>query len=258
MPLEPSPPDCSYIQPQVRSVSVGRPFAWLGAAWADLCANPIASLAYGLLFAIAGDVITIFAWRKGQLFIIATSGFFLVGPFLAGGLYEISRSRAAGQTSTFFSSFAGGRRNAPELAMMGLLLAMIGLTWERITTWLFALLAPTITPDLLELLAEIHLSPDHRDLLLIWIMIGGALALFVFSITVVSVPMLLDRQIPCGIAIRTSLRTVNANLRLMIFWGAIVVILTGIGFLTLFFALIVFMPLLGHASWHAYRDLVKY
>jgi uncharacterized membrane protein len=88
-------------------------------------------------------------------------------------------------------------------------------------------------------------------------MIGGALALFVFSITVVSVPMLLDRRVPCGIAIRTSLRTVDANLLLMIFWGAIVVALTGIGFLTLFFGLIVLMPLLGHASWHAYRDLVE-
>ena len=257
MHLEPSPPDRSNIPPKVRSASIDRPFAWLATGWADLCANPTASLAYGLLFAIAGDVITIFAWRKGQLFIIATSGFFLVGPFLAGGLYEISRRRAAGQTSTFFSSFAGGRRNAPELTMMGLLLAMIGLTWERITTWLFALLAPTITPDLLELLVEIHLSTDHRDLLLIWIMIGGALALFVFSITVISVPMLLDRRIPCGIAIRTSLRTVDANLLLMILWGTIVVILTGIGFLTLFFGLIVLMPLLGHASWHAYRDLVE-
>jgi uncharacterized membrane protein len=107
------------------------------------------------------------------------------------------------------------------------------------------------------LLAEVHLSTDHRDLLLIWILIGGTVALIVFAITVVSVPLLLDRKTDFITAMRTSLRTVDANLLVMIFWGAIVVTLTAIGFLTLFFGLIVLMPLIGHASWHAYRDLVE-
>jgi uncharacterized membrane protein len=92
---------------------------------------------------------------------------------------------------------------------------------------------------------------------LIWILIGGTLALIVFAITVVSVPLLLDRKTDFITAMRTSLRTVDANLLVMIFWGAIVVTLTAIGFLTLFFGLIVLMPLIGHASWHAYRDLVE-
>jgi uncharacterized membrane protein len=243
--------------PRIRSVGIARPFAWLAAGWRDLCANPIASLAYGLLFAIAGDLITIFAWRNGQLFIVATSGFFLVAPLLAGGLYEISRRREAGQSSTFFVSLAGGRRNAVELTKLGLLLAAIGFAWERISTLLFAFLAPTISPDLLALLAEIHLSTDHRDLLLIWILIGGTLALIVFALTVVSVPLLLDRRTDFGTALRTSLRTVDANLVVMTFWGMIVVTLTALGFFTLFFGLIVLMPLIGHASWHAYRDLVE-
>ena len=242
---------------KVRSVALGRPLAWLAAGWQDLRASPIASLAYGLLFAIAGDLITIFAWRNGRLFIVATSGFFLVAPLLAGGLYEISRRREAGQRSTFFASLAGGRRNAGELAKLGLLLGVIGLAWERISTLLFGLLAPAITPDLLKLLAEIHFSTDHRDLLLIWILTGGTLALLVFSITVVSVPLLLDRPTNFRTAMRTSLRAVDANLRLMILWAAIVVTLTVLGFFTLFFGLIVLMPLIGHASWHAYRDLVE-
>jgi uncharacterized membrane protein len=257
MGLEPTPPDRGRPPPKVRSVSVGRPFVWLAAGWRDLRANPIASLAYGLLFAIAGDLITIFAWRNGQLFIVATSGFFLIAPLLAGGLYEISRRLEAGQSSTFFVSLAGGRRNSVELAKLGFLLGVIGFLWERISTLLFALLAPNISPDLLRLLAEIHLSTDHRDLLLIWILIGGTLALIVFAITVVSVPLLLDRKTDFITAIRTSLRTVDANLLVMTFWGAIVVALTAIGFLTLFFGLIVLMPLIGHASWHAYRDLVE-
>ncbi|MEF8700220.1 MAG: DUF2189 domain-containing protein [Candidatus Accumulibacter sp. UW26] len=243
--------------PRVRSVGIARPFAWLASGWRDLCASPIASLAYGLLFAIAGDLITLFAWRNGQLFIVATSGFFLVAPLLAGGLYEISRRRETGQSSTFFVSLAGGRRNALELAKLGLLLAAIGFVWERISTLLFAFLAPAISPDLLALLAEIHLSTEHRDLLLIWILIGGTLALIVFALTVVSVPLLLDRPTDLGTALRTSLRTVDANLVVMTFWGMIVVVLTALGFFTLFFGLIVLMPLIGHASWHAYRDLVE-
>lgn len=257
MGLEPTPPDRGHAPPKVRSVSVGRPFVWLAAGWRDLRANPIASLAYGLLFAIAGDLITIFAWRNGHWFIVATSGFFLIAPLLAGGLYEISRRLEAGQSSTFFVSLAGGRRNSVELAKLGLLLGVIGIAWERISTMLFAFLAPNIAPDLLALLAEVHLSTDHRDLLLIWILTGGTLALMVFAITVVSVPLLLDRKTDFITAMRTSLRTVDANVLVMILWGAIVVTLTAIGFLTLFFGLIVLMPLIGHASWHAYRDLVE-
>ncbi len=243
--------------PKVRCVSTARPFAWLHAGWRDLCANPIASLAYGLLFAIAGDLITIFAWRNGHLFIVATSGFFLIAPLLAGGLYEISRRRESGRSSTFFVSLAGGKRNAGELAKLGLLLAAIGVAWVRISTLLFAFLAPDIPPDLLTLLAEIHLSTEHRDLLLIWILIGGTVALIVFAITVISVPLLLDRPTSCATAMLTSLRAVDRNLLVMILWGTIVVVLTALGFLTLFFGLIVLMPLIGHASWHAYRDLVE-
>ena len=263
MRLEPFPadhanhPEHDSAPRKVRSVRVDRPFAWLAAAWRDLCANPIASLAYGMVFAIAGDVITIFAWRKGHLFIAAASGFFLIAPLLAGGLYEISRRREAGQSSTFFVSLAGGRRNVRELFKVGLLLGTIGLLWEQISTGLFALLAPDIPPDLLSLLAEMHKVPENRDLLSIWTLTGGTLALFVFAITVVSVPLLLDRQTGVITAMRTSLRAVDANLRLMVLWAAIVVALTLVGFATLFFGLIVLMPLIGHASWHAYRDLVE-
>ncbi|MEF8734223.1 MAG: DUF2189 domain-containing protein [Candidatus Accumulibacter meliphilus] len=242
---------------KVRSVAVGQPLVWLAAAWRDMRANPIASVSYGLLFAIIGDLITIFAWRQGHLFIAATSGFLLIAPLLCGGLYEISRRRQAGQSSTFLESLAGGRRNAGELIKLGLLLAIIGLCWERVSTLLFLVLAPHIPPDLLILLAEMPKLPENRDLMIIWLMSGGSLALLVFAITVVSVPLLLDRQVDFIVAMRTSLSAVDANIRLMVFWAALVAALTVLGIGTLFFGLIVLMPLIGHASWHAYRDLVE-
>ena len=242
---------------KVRSVAVGQPLVWLAAAWRDMRANPIASVSYGLLFAIIGDLITIFAWRQGHLFIAATSGFLLIAPLLCGGLYEISRRRQAGQSSTFLESLAGGRRNAGELIKLGLLLAIIGLCWERVSTLLFLVLAPHIPPDLLILLAEMPKLPENRDLMIIWLMSGGSLALLVFAITVVSVPLLLDRQVDFIVAMRTSLSAVDANIRVMVFWAALVAALTVLGIGTLFFGLIVLMPLIGHASWHAYRDLVE-
>ncbi|HPT49386.1 MAG TPA: DUF2189 domain-containing protein [Accumulibacter sp.] len=245
------------VSPSVHAVSATRIPAWLVAGWRDLRANPIASLAYGLLFAIAGDLITIFAWRNGHLFLAAVSGFFLVAPLLAGGLYEISRRHAAGQPSTFFVSLAGGRRNAPALIALGLFLAFIGLAWERLSTALFLLLAPTIPPDLLGLLAALPQSAEFRDLLFIWLLSGGILALLVFAVTVVSVPLLLDRDVGLVVAMRTSLRAFDLNPKVMLSWAAVVVLLTVLGFATLFFGLIVLMPLLGHASWHAYRDLIK-
>lgn len=249
--------DSRSTVPVVRKAPLTRTLVWLAAGWRDLLASPIASLAYGLLFAIAGDVITLFAWRNGQFFIAAASGFFLIAPLLAGGLYEVSRRRETGQSSTFFGSLAGGLRNARELIKLGVLLGALGLFWERISTSLFALLAPDITPDLLSLLAAMHQNIEHRDLLIIWLLSGGTLALLVFAVTVVSVPLLLDRPVGFVTALRTSLRCVDANLLLMTSWGAIIVLLTVLGFVTLFFGLVVLMPLIGHASWHAYRDLVE-
>lgn len=257
MGLDASPGERRRAPLGVRSVAIGQPLVWLAAAWRDMRAYPIASLSYGLLFAIAGDLITLFAWRQGHFFIAATSGFMLIAPMLCGGLYEISRRREQGLPSTFLVSLAGGRRNFGELARFGLLLAIIGLSWERVSTLLFLLLAPHIPPDLLILLGEMHKLPENRDLLFIWVISGGTLALLVFAISVVSVPLLLDRQVDFVSAMRTSLRAVDANIRMMLLWAAIVATLTVLGIATLFFGLIVLMPLIGHASWHAYRDIVE-
>lgn len=252
-----TPLDRHFALPGVRRVAQDRPLAWLKAGWRDLCANPIASLAYGLLFAIAGDLILIFAWRSPHLFTVAISGFFLIAPLLAGGLYEISRRQAAGRTSSFIDSLAGWRRNGQSMAMFGLLLALVGIAWERLSAVLFALLAPDLTPNLSAFVSSILGAHEYRSLTVVWFVAGGSLALFVFAISATSVPMLLDRDTDFVTAMMTSLRAVSLNLETMVLWAGLIVLLTLVGFATLLFGLIVLMPLLGHASWHAYRDLVK-
>lgn len=252
-----TPLDRHFALPGVRRIAQDRPLAWLKAGWRDLLANPIASLAYGLLFAMAGDFILIFAWRSPHLFTAAISGFFLLAPLLAGGLYEISRRQAAGQPSSFVDSLAGWRRNGQSMAMFGLLLALVGIAWERLSAVLFALLAPDLAPDLSTFVSSILGAQEYRSLTIVWFIAGGSLALFVFAISAVSVPMLIDRDTDFVTAMMTSLRAVSLNLETMVLWAGLIVVLTLLGFATLLFGLIVLIPLLGHASWHAYRDLVK-
>lgn len=252
-----TPLDRHFALPEVRHVALDRPLAWLKAGWHDLVANPIASLAYGLLFAIAGDLILLAAWHSAHLVTAAVSGFFLIAPLLATGLYEISRRQAAGQSSTFIDSLTGWRRNGQSIAMFGLLLALTGIAWERLSAVLFALLAPGLTPDLSAFISSILSSHEYRSLMIVWFIAGGSLALLVFALSAVSIPMLLDRDVDFVTAMMSSLRAVSDNLETMILWAGLIVVLTLLGFATLLFGLVVLMPLLGHASWHAYRDLVK-
>jgi len=252
-----TPLDRHFNLPAIARIQTERPFVWLQAGWRDLRANPIASLAYGLLFAMAGDFILLFAWQRPQLFTAAIAGFFLVAPLLAAGLYEISRRQAVGRASTFIDSLAGWRRNGQSIALFGLLLALIGIAWERLSAILFALLAEDLAPDLSAFAASVLCSEDYRALLITWFIVGGSLALLVFAISAVSVPMLVDRDCDFLTAVMTSLRAVSTNLEVMVLWAALIVSLTLVGFATLLFGLVILMPLIGHASWHAYRDLVK-
>ncbi|MFZ4534717.1 DUF2189 domain-containing protein [Propionivibrio sp.] len=249
--------DQQVAVPEVRRIGMDRPMVWLRSGWRDMRANPIASVAYGLLFAIAGDFILIFAWRTPYLFTAAVSGFFLIAPLLAGGLYEISRRQSEGQHSTFFDSLACWGRNGESMAMFGLLMAVATFMWERISSVFFALIIPDLAPDLWAFVPNVLLNREYRGLALTWFFIGATLALLVFSVSAVSIPMLIDRRVTAITAMITSLRAVALNIVPMLLWAALVVMLTLAGFATLLFGLIVFMPLLGHASWHAYRDLVK-
>jgi uncharacterized membrane protein len=259
-------PDLGHQEVKItlRRIAADRPLVWLRAGWQDLKANPIASLSYGLLFAIAGDVILLLALPHPHLFSLAVSGFFLIAPLLAAGLYEISRRHERGLPSTFVDSLAGWQRNGESIALFGLGLALVGIVWERISAILFALLYSgdsRVGMSIIDFVTSVAQTANNLSFISAWFIAGGCLALLVFALTAISVPMLLDRSNESGgdlvTATLTSLRAVLLNLDTMILWGAIIVTLTLIGFASLLFGLIVLMPLLGHASWHAYRELVE-
>lgn len=247
-----------------RRVAVDRPLRWLKAGWQDLKANPVASLAYGLLFAIAGDIILLLALPYPHLFSLAVSGFFLVAPLLAAGLYEISRRQSRGQPSLFIDSLAGWRRNGETLALFGLALALVAIAWERTSAILFALLyqgAGGVGSGILDFVRTVVLSGQHLGFVTAWFVAGGVLASLVFAASAISVPMMIDRDNADGgdliTATLTSVRAVLLNLDVMLLWAMLLVVLTLLGFATFLFGLIVVMPVLGHATWHAYRDLVE-
>ena len=141
--------------------------------------------------------------------------------------------------------------------MFGLMLALLMLLWERFSAVAFALLSGGGAFSGSALLTEIILSGEHLPFVLTWLVMGGVLAALVFALAVVAVPMMLDRQTDVVTAMATSLRATLANPLPLLVWAAVIVTLTLLGFATLLFGLVVIMPILGHASWHAYRDLVE-
>lgn len=243
--------------PETRKIAWDRPLAWLQLGWQDLRANPLPSLAYGLLFALGGDLIILAAINHPHLLTVAISGFFLVAPLLAAGLYELSRRRAAGEKPLFIESIQCYRRNGQSLAMFGLIIALTVVFWERFSAVAFALFGSTSGVDSAVFLSRIILSGEHNAFAVTWFAFGGLLALFVFSLSVVSVPMLLDRDCDFVTAMFTSLQAFLANSVPLLLWAALIVALTLTGFATLLFGLVILMPILGHASWHAYRELVE-
>lgn len=241
----------------IRHIAADRPLAWLKAGWDDLKANPLPSLAYGLLFALGGDLIILAALDRPHLLTVAISGFFLIAPLLAAGLYELSRSRAGGERLMFIDSLRCFRRNGQSLAFFGLILALAMLFWERVSAVTFALVAIDTPAMASAYLSDIIFSGEHLAFTLTWMAAGGLLALLIFALSVVAVPMMLDRNTDVATAMMTSLRAFGQNIGPLLLWAGLIVALTLFGFATLLFGLIVILPILGHASWHAYRELVE-
>lgn len=247
--------DRHFPVPAVQRVHLNRPAYWLRAGLDDLFANPVPSLAYGLLFSIGGDLILLASLREPYLFMTALSVFFLLAPLLAAGLYELSRQRAAGAKPTFIDSLAGLGRNTPALTLYGVLMAVVAVFWEQVTAVSFDLVANQGVgfSQLIHLLT----AGEHRAFMATWLILGACLALLVFAFSVVSVPMMLDRDTDFLTALATSLRAFSLNLEAMVLWAGIILLLVFMSFASLMVGLVFAMPILGHATWHAYRELVK-
>jgi uncharacterized membrane protein len=241
--------------PDIRSVSAIAPLRWLAAGWGDFRAHPLGSAFYGACFAVMGAMI-FFVFRHAYQYVSAlVTGFFLVGPFFAIGLYDLSRRRERGEPAWLAPTLDAWRANVGAVGMFALVLTVVLLVWARASLIVFALFFTYDMPDMHGFLAQI-VSLDHIEFLLAYLCVGGFFAVLVFAISVVSVPMMLDRNTDGIVAVLTSLRVFTANVPAMIVWGILIVALTLLGFAAWFVGLVIAVPVIGHATWHAYRELV--
>jgi uncharacterized membrane protein len=241
--------------PVIRVVPVMRPFAWLANGWRDLAYAPGVSLVHGFIVAIGGWVIASLALMWLPLLPGAFSGFVLVAPILATGLYEMSRCRERGKPGDMACAMDAWRRGTRPLVWLGLGLAMAGTAWVLVSAVLVALFVTAPITGAEAFVRHVILS-QGSNLFPVWMALGAFGASLVFAATVVSAPFLLDRDTDLFTAVWTSVQVVGANPIAMAVWAAIIMVATALSMATAMLGFIVMIPVIGHATWHAYRDTV--
>lgn len=242
--------------PFVRRVAHDRPWEWLQRGWRDLVSIPTISIAYGAAVAAAGYLLVFLLWEIQALYLVlpVAGGFMLAAPFVAVGLYDASRRMETGQKVSFAAILFAWRRPL-QIGLFGILLLLVHFAWMRTAMLWFVLYFHQGTPPL-DRLPLYLLEPGNLFFLVIGTMMGAGFALVTFAISVVSLPLLVDRNIDLISAILTSIKAVVQNPKAMLLWAGLVALFTAVGLATFFIGLILLFPLVGYASWHAYRDLV--
>ncbi|WP_296447457.1 DUF2189 domain-containing protein [Rhodoferax sp. UBA5149] len=262
------PPQFSAASPApgVRTIALMQPVHWLVLAWRDLLRCGWISLAHGLLLALFGAALLVAAHNRFWLLAGAFSGFLVVAPVLATSLYALSRALERGEQAdarVVLKTWLNWQNNNFNkwgndywcLVQFGALLALAGTGWVLTSAALITLLAPVPINTPVDFIRHVVLA-RNGFLFELWLALGGVLAAPIFASSVITIPLLLDRRLTLLRAVLTSWRAVLANPLPMAFWAALIMGLTLLGLGSALLGLTVVIPLLGHASWHAYRDLV--
>jgi len=239
----------------INRLDSGAPFRWLDKAWHDLVASRFQGLFYGGIFVLMSYLISWQYATKWQLTMGLVSGFFLVGPFICTGLYDLSRQLEVDGKARLLPSFSCWRRNIGSIAFFSIVLTFAMIVWARVSVILFALSSNTSFPDLKGVLGMIF-SFDNPQFVMLWAGVGFVFASLVFAISVVSVPLMLDRRADTMMAVFASFRALQKNPRPMYIWAALIVVVIGISMLAGYIPLLLTAPLIGHATWHAYREVI--
>lgn len=243
----------------VRLVGTDQPFRWLTAGWRDFRAAGLLSVAHGLIFVAAGLILTVGLVFAGLTYLIAPliAGFMLVGPALTVGFYAISRDLEAGRTPSAATALAAWRANAAGLLSLGLLLVIFLVVWMRFAAVIFAVCFPYAPLDVQSLLNAALFTADGLTFLAIGTIVGAGMAALAFAAGAFSLPLLLDRKLGMLEAVVTSAVAVVLNARAMAVWAGLVVLFTGAGLAAGYVGLAITLPLIGHATWHAYRAVIR-
>jgi len=238
------------------SVEFDAPWRWLRLGWADFRRNPGPGLFHGILLALFGWLLMFLARDEFWLLAGAFSGFLIVAPILTTGLYQVSRNCATGHCVGMQEVLNLWRSGDGRLVRFGLLLSLAGTGWVITSAALITLFAPEPIHNPTDFLRHVVLSRSSW-LFEVWMLMGGLLAAPVFASSVVAIPMLVDTRVTVLQAVHTSWRAVATNPVVMGIWALAIMALTVLGMVTGLLGMVVTIPLLAHASWHAYRELTR-
>jgi uncharacterized membrane protein len=248
------------VYPDVRRISVADVFAALRQGLDDFWEKPSHYVFLCLIYPIAGLVLA--RWTSGAnllpLLFPLMSGFALIGPFAALGLYEISRRRELGLDTSWRHALEVRHSPAiPSIVAVGVLLLALFIAWILTAQALYVnLFGPEAPMSISSFMNQVFTTPEGMRMIILGNGIGFVFAVIVLCTSVIAFPLLLDRDVGALSAIVTSIKAVLANPIPMALWGLIVAALLLVGFLTLFVGLAIFIPVLGHATWHLYRKVV--
>ena len=240
---------------RMREVGWLQPLRWLALGWRDLLACPAPGIAHGAAIAAFGALLLTFAHDRFWLLSGAFSGFLIVAPILATGLYRVSRELEQGRCTTLRETLAVWVPRDGRLVVFGLLLGFAGTGWVLTSASLVTGFASVPVTRPVDFLRHVVLQ-DSSLLFPVWLLLGGVLAAPVFASSVVALPLLLDTRSSVMGAVLTSWRVVLHNPLPMAVWAALLLALTLAAMALALLGLVVVVPWLAHASWHAYRDLV--
>jgi uncharacterized membrane protein len=247
--------------PSVRRMAMGDIGAALAAGFRDYLKKPMMGLFFSHVYVVGGWLLYIFFFVTDQIWwaIPITVGFPLLGPFLAVGLYEVSRRLEAGQREWRRNDIFGviWRQRARQLPLMSWVIIVYFLFWSFFAHMLFALfLGPSALTNVTSSYAYL-LQPEGLLMLLVGTAFGAAFAFVLFCLTVVSLPLLLEKELDFVTAMLTSIAVVRRNPIVMMAWGLTIAGLTFVGMLPGLFGLFIVLPVLGHATWHIYRRALE-
>jgi len=231
------------------------PLNWLQLGWADFKRCPRIGLFYGLCFFIMGHAL-LAVFQNAPAYVLALSaGFLLMGPFLCLGLYDASKAmQTRSHRPSLRASLVAWRPTKGTMGIFAGVLLILELLWGRASLVVFAVTFNTM-PTTDHLLAQL-LNPENLSFLITYTIVGGLFATLIFVTSVISIPMIMDRQTDAVSAGLTSIRASLQNPGVMFFWGALITLLIGLAMLPYFLGLLIVGPVIGHATWHAYRHIV--
>ncbi|MSQ59494.1 MAG: DUF2189 domain-containing protein [Betaproteobacteria bacterium] len=229
-------------------LAMDAPLRWLQLAWHDLKRAPRLSMILGIVIMLVSVAVSALAWSLGRFALLAAllSGFVFVAPLIAVGLYCVSRDLAAGRTPALRQSFVLVRRVAGQAGVFALAQLVILLLWSRAGMMINAFFP-----------FEANDAGTLIEFLAIGSAVGSVFAVLTFATAALSLPMIADREVDMVTACVSSIHAVLRNKPAMLLWAFLIAGLTVLGFLTAFLGLIIIMPWLAYATWHAYRETLQ-